>query len=295
MITKGQPVRMTLKILASGALLIACQALLAGCQPPPIPSPAPTNPPSMRLGSGPAKLSVAPERLAPLRVDLYQISVPLGAVSRNVKFWKRIDETCVDVATCDLLQKNGIRVGVAPTSEWDYFKHIMEQRPATSKLNTLLGPGGAGQPIELPVRRKVDREELFYFNADNELIGRSYDASENFISMTFLPAPRKTDVVRLALCPTVRAQRKRLEYSMLNEQREFTYVAPERIYDLNLCADVPVGSFMVVAPSAEARCLTSIGHNFLVNDGPAEQTETVLLLVPSMKPLELSSAPGKTQ
>src|SRR5689334_8957114 len=113
------------------ALLILAIAtagsMRAGCTPPstPIPPPGPTQPPSMKprssAGVQPAKLSVLPDRPSPLRVDIYQISVPLGTVSRNEQFWKRIDETCIDVATCDLLQKNGVRVGVAPTDEWDYF------------------------------------------------------------------------------------------------------------------------------------------------------------------------------
>src|SRR5687767_5663780 len=46
-------------------------------------------------------------------LDVYQLTVPLGAVSRSQEFWKRVNETSVDVATCDLLQKNGFRVGVA--------------------------------------------------------------------------------------------------------------------------------------------------------------------------------------
>src|SRR4051812_7848995 len=189
--------------------ILALAGLLIGCQPPPtIPPPSPTNPPSM-LGGGdrglsaePAKLSVLAEKPNPLRVDIYQISVPLGTVSRNEKFWKRIDETCVDVATSDLLQKNGMRVGVAPTSEWGYFRGIMKDHPAVTKINTLVGMGGNGKPVELPVRKQVDRQEIFYFDSTNALIGRSYDASENVISMTFLAAPRKTGVVRLALCPT---------------------------------------------------------------------------------------------
>src|SRR6476660_3215963 len=38
-----------------------------------------------------------------VHVDLYQLSVPYGTVSRNEKFWKRIDENCVDPTTYDTL------------------------------------------------------------------------------------------------------------------------------------------------------------------------------------------------
>src|SRR5690348_9537112 len=45
----------------------------------------------------------------PLKVymDVYQLSVPLGSVSRNEDFWKRLDENVIDVGTRDLLLKNG--------------------------------------------------------------------------------------------------------------------------------------------------------------------------------------------
>jgi len=75
------------------------------------------------------------------------LQVPYGTVSRNEQFWKRVDEQCVDVGTYDLLFKNGVRVGQAPISEWDYFRQVMEAHPAVTKANTLVGV--EGKPIEL--------------------------------------------------------------------------------------------------------------------------------------------------
>ena len=66
----------------------------------------------------------------------------------------------------------------------------------------------------------------------------------------------------------------------LNNEQEVTFSYPERLYDMNLRADVPSDSFLVVAPSEEARWKTSIGNNFFVNDGTAERMENVLLIVP---------------
>src|SRR4051812_7697836 len=40
-----------------------------------------------------------------VQMDVYQLSVPFGTVSKNEAFWKRIDEQCVDVATYDVIFK----------------------------------------------------------------------------------------------------------------------------------------------------------------------------------------------
>jgi len=103
------------------------------------------------------------------------------------------------------------------------------------------------------------------------------------------------NTMRVALCPVVRSVRKRLELSPLNNEQEVTFTYPERLYDMNLRADVPVDSFLVIAPSDEARWRTSIGNNFFVSDGTAERMENVLLIVPRGVRIEevLTPAPKK--
>ena len=285
------------RALALAALMLTAATGCPPAQPMPPPQPSPTQPPSMSprsrflmnaQGGGIAGNSAAANVPFQLQVDFYQLTVPFGTVSRNEQFWKRVDEQVVDVATYDLLFKNGIRVGQAPIAEWDYFRAIMEQHPTFTKANTLVG--SEGKPVELPMRKEVPWENIFYFNAQNEPIGRTYEQSENFVTLTFQSAPRKTDTMRLALCPVVRATRRHLEYStMNNELGEVKYVAPERIYDLNLRTDVPVGNLLIVAPSQQANWPTSIGNAFFVHDGAAEKMETVLLIVP--KTVHLEEAP----
>src|SRR5689334_22204087 len=87
-------------------------------------------------------------------LDVYDLTVPFGAVSRSREFWKRVDETSVDVATYDLLQKNGFRVGVAPASEWSYFRAIIDQHPVVTRHITVTS-GGTGS-VELEMKKGVD-------------------------------------------------------------------------------------------------------------------------------------------
>src|SRR5688572_30381845 len=117
----------------------------AGCRVPTTP-PAPTNPPSMNSpkklmqhgSASAASMRTAAAAQAPvqLQIDLYHLSVPFGTVSGNEAFWKRVDEQAVDVATYDLLLKNGVRVGVAPVAEWERFRRVIEDHPAVTKSNT---------------------------------------------------------------------------------------------------------------------------------------------------------------
>jgi hypothetical protein len=88
----------------------------------------------------------------------------------------------------------------------------------------------------------------------------------------------------------VRSNRRKFEVSVTNEEREYDYVKPERLYDLNLCADIPMDGFLVVAPSTLARFSSNLGSTFLVEDRATEQVEHVLLMVP--RPTKQQRPPG---
>ena len=270
-------------------LLSALMLSVTGCPPPgpSLPPPSPTEPPKMSatktLGQGQVTGSSAVASAADspngLRVDIYQLQVPLGTISRNQQFWKRVDENAVDVPTYDLLLKNGVRVGQAPIAEWEYFKKIMADYPAVTKAASLVA--AESKPIELPVRKELPSQDIFYFDAQNALHGQSFDACENILTVTFQQAARKQQTMRVALCPVVRSKTKRLEFSPLNNEMEVTYAAPQRLYDLNLRTDVSLDSFLIVAPSSEATWRTSIGNSFFMTEGDAERMENVLLIVPA--------------
>src|SRR5688572_12428227 len=269
---------------------------ISGCTPPSQPvtpaPPPPTTPPRMAPKMLVQRTHSVSASDAPLQlqVDLYQLHVPYGTISQNSAFWKRVDEDIIGVKTYDLLFKNGVRVGQAPVSEWDHFRQVMEEFPTVTKSNKVVG--AEGRPIELPMRKEVPGQDIWYFDQTNQLKGRTYGQCENVVMMTIQSAPRKEDTLRLVLCPVVRGMRKRLEYSaMNNELGEVSYAAPEHLYDVNLRVDVPVDHFLIVAPSGEATWPTSIGNSFFVAQGAAEKMETVLLIVP--KPLRLVETPVK--
>jgi hypothetical protein len=236
-------------------------------------------------GATERQLTAAPSPVQYL--DVYHLTLPLGAVSRSEEFWKRVDEQGVDIGTYDLLQKNGFRVGIAPAAEWGYFKAILEQYPAVTKHTTTVAAGNSGS-LELEMKKGIDSQYLFYLSDDNILRGRSYDRCQNLLSVTFQAAPRKPGQVRVTMCPVVRTTRGEFQISVTNAEREYEYVKPERLYDLNLCCDVPVNGFLVVAPSTMAKWSATLGNAFLVDGGTAERFEHLLLMVP--RPTHLQAA-----
>lgn len=226
-----------------------------------------------------------------VQLDVHQITVPHGAISRNEEFWKRIDENKLEPATYDLLLRNGIRAGVAPNSEWEYFRTLISKHPATSQ-RAGVAVGAAGGTYELTLKKGVDFQNLFYLNDVGELVGRTYELCDDLLAVTYQPAPRRPDNIRLKLCPLVRGVRRRFEVTGRGDEREIRYVHPERLYDLNLEVEVPSNSFLVVAPSTQAQWPTSLGNTLLITGGDAERLETILLLVPQAIVLEEVSPGG---
>jgi hypothetical protein len=232
-------------------------------------------------------------RLRVVRLEIYRLKVPHGAISRSEEFWKHLDEQQVDVGTYDLLRKNGWRLGTAPSEEWPYFRDIIDAHPASSQPFALdADPLGGGSGMELVMKENVDEQNIFYFNDATHLWGYSFGRADNLLSISLQQAPRKTGEARVTVCPTVRLHRKRFEVTHRGgEDREIRRVQPERLYDLNLRADIPNGDFLVIAPSPEVKWRTSLGAAFLIEDGAAERIEHVLLLVPRVEELVETTKP----
>ena len=214
-----------------------------------------------------------------LQLEVFQMSLPAGAVSRSDDFWKHVEEQRLDPATYDLLLKNGVRVGVAPNDDWDYFREILELNHAVSTKGVATANGGG--TVELSMKKSVPFEDVFYLDDIGALHGRTYENCDNLLGVSFWPEPRHPGEVRLAVSPTIRSLRSYFQYSSRNnEEAEIREVRPEYLYDLNLRIVVPPDSFLVIAPSRDSKWSTTLGNTFFHIDGKAEQLEQVLILAP---------------
>lgn len=279
----------------NGVLLTAALCAASACQAPQKAATRPTT----QQASPPAAAGRAPGEIPPVatavpadprpvprhltQMDVYVLSLPHGAVSRNEEFWKRVNEDGLDPQTYDVLFRNGVRAGEAAVDDWPYFKEIIDAHPAATQLNSFVAV--EARALELPVRQGVPVQNIFHFDREGRLSGRTHEQSDNLWTLAFLPTPRKEGYVHVILCPMVREQRKRLEVRTVRvrpedpPEREITYTSREQLLDVNLKADIPPGKFLVVAPSSQAGG-GSVGDAFLGGDGAGQRIERVMLLVP---------------
>ncbi|MDB5322836.1 MAG: hypothetical protein JWN40_4467 [Phycisphaerales bacterium] len=272
--------------VVTGLMLTACGTLGWSCGPkkpaatPPPPTPAEAKAIFFAPDAQLRQTDAVPEQQLFTQLLVYRITVPAGSISLSNDFWKHVDEHAVDIPTYEVLYKNGVRVGVAAASEWDYFKEILDKQPAKTQPGAFSGT--AARDIDLEMKLKVHYQDLFYVDNSGELVGRSFDRCDNLLRVAFQPAPRKPGTVRLGICPVVRSMREKIVATgdATFNPVPFKWVHPEQFYELNLSADIPLESFLVVAPSPEGKWPSSLGNTFLINDGRTEQTETVMVFRP---------------
>ncbi len=278
---------MNLQQLCAATLICSCA--LCGCTDPKKHStPTPPTPQAILASSdmvinavqmdGPPGSPRDAQPTVPIvfRLVCYQITVPVGTVSRNEEFWKRIDETTMGPARYDLLRRNGMRLGVAPVAEFENIRSMLEDTPTHAKSMGTIGAEASN--MELPMRSDIPCETICYYGQGNELVGRTYDASENIFNISYRRTPRKLGDMRLTIAPMVRSLKKQLEYTAKNDAVEIQYIAPVKFY-LNIEADLPMDQFLVLGPSDTSELPTIIGHQFFVKDDPAQQMEQVLIFV----------------
>lgn len=241
---------------------------------------APPPPRVTRRAIGDAPKDPQPAVQLTTRFEIYDIVLPVGSVSRSDAFWKLIDEDQIDPAAYDTLRRNGVRIGVAPVTEWPAMRDLIDDVPSTTRQSS--ATGRELMNLEVSLKRDIVAQNIFVFTAQGTLVGRSFDRCENLLAISFQQTPRKPGQVRVAMSPIVRSMRKLLTYSALGNEQEWAFTYPERAIELNLRADVPLDHVLVIAPSEEARTPGSLGQAFLVQDGPAEKQEHVLVMVPRM-------------
>jgi hypothetical protein len=264
-------------------LILAAAGWLCGCAPPPLPPPQPIAKEKPIVAAPAPSLDAAPATPVIFHVEIFVLGMPRGTFSSNEAFWKRIDEQCVDVATADLLYKNGFRVGVAPLAELDDFAKYMN---GISPVEKIAVTGAELKNVQVEMKGKLSEQCIFYYDRTNTLIGNVYDQSDNIMNVSFEPAPRKPEQLRLTLCPMVRETRRHLMFTQLNDTYEMKFVDPEMYYDLNCRVDIPRDGFLVLTPSPKVSLPSIIGKAFLTKDGPTDQLEQVLIVIPRQLKVE---------
>jgi hypothetical protein len=272
-----------------GWLLLA----IAGCQhhaPPatrPLSLPATTTQYELRLSANPTIHSgedprdAQPQLAAMVHLDIYLLDLPPNTVSSNKEFWKRVDEEAVGVGSRDLLEKNGFRAGIAPRSEAVYFGAFFNQIPHPPTKRSSVN-GLHEETIRIDAEESFDSQDLFvYLAGEKQPQGKSYFQGTNNLMLTFGPTPRDPSAVRMTICPIVHSLRRHTDFTLMNQEYQSTEKETDRLYDLNLTADIPENCFFIIAPGPDAKRRTSLGNCFLIKQSPTERREQVIMIVPT--------------
>lgn len=283
--------------LALAALLTAClvPALAGGCGGKSSP-PAATTQPADPIEDARRANSIAfrtPGQNTVFYLDVYQVAVPIGAVSTSDEFWRQVDEDPIDPIRRDLLQKNGIRAGIGETADWDYCRSLIENYPHFARSGSAVATGTG--TVELVMKQNVLTQDIFLLRGQGRMTGRTYDRCHNIIGVSFWPDPRQQDVMRITISPTVRSTRTFLEYNRSNQEKDPPFIdrTPEYLYDLNLEVRISGDKFLVMGLAKTGQSEpTSLGHQFLTLDGDVEKKEQVVFFVPRT---QAKALPATTQ
>jgi hypothetical protein len=214
-------------------------------------------------------------------LDVYHLLLPAGAVSNSDEFWKRIDEDAIDVATHDLLLKNGIRIGLGHDNDWPYFKGLLGKHPSSKQSRLRSEPGKEGY-LELGMRTTIPEQSIFGIDDQGVDWGRRFEKCDDLLGISFIASTHNPGEAVVKVCPIVRGLRQTYSVSILNnEETQIEQNHSEHLYDMRCEAVIPVNTFLIVSPSKQASQLaTSLGATFLTSEGKAEPLEHVLVLVP---------------
>jgi hypothetical protein len=275
-------------------LLILSLLPLLSCTPR-APEPAANAEPNLSMfptpAAAPRDANAEPPML--VHVSVYRIALPAKSISGNEEFWKHVEEDgLVDIVTHDLLYNNGFRVGVAPRTDWDYFKKIFESQNLISQETRTAGVKAT--VIEMQLRPGVLRQLITFFHPTNGLVGQVYDRCENAMTLRFEPVPRRPGDVRVTATPLLRSERTELMFTVRNEMHELKFIHPEYVFDMKLAVDVPLDHFLIIAPSPESDISTSLGRRFLFQENDGQEFEQVLLISPQPFQLEKKPTTGPT-
>lgn len=259
-------------------LVLACLALAPGCTWGKA-KPAANDPAAPYASDTPnRKLDASPRQMRILSLQVFALELPRGTVSANKELWRRIDEQAVAPGTYDVLWANGVRVGGAPLAELEHVQRSLGIESA--ERIDILGRGTGRQVKEFEIESNISEKTLFWFDADKRHHGRTFTRCTTLMSIAFEPTPGREQSVRISMTPVVRGNTPRTIVTPAGDDYEVNEVRETNLLDLSLAAEVPIGRFLIVAPSDEAAWETNLGRQFFCRERDGERFERMYILIP---------------
>ncbi|MEL7238349.1 MAG: hypothetical protein AAGK78_05755 [Planctomycetota bacterium] len=226
----------------------------------------------------PAAMDAQPRQSRRFALRVYELNLPAGQVSTNQQLWRRIDEQAIGVAEYDLLWTNGLRAGVAPNDELPGIAETLARQQAP--LTNIIGGSEDRQVQQMVLGNPVGEQTIFWFDQAKQPVGETFEDAQMMLNLAFEAAPGQRGAVRIAVRPIVQGTKDETRVFKSGDEyvvRQGRAVTP---LDVEVLADVPLGSFLIVSPSPESKWSSSVGGVFFASDVSGEPLERVLLVVP---------------
>ncbi len=214
-----------------------------------------------------------------LRVQLVQLSLPVGTFSGNEKVWRQLDQDALDSDTSIMLAENGIRAAVAPVQRWPSLQKLINVPGAATQIFTLQTDGRSS--VEIVTHPNIAEQTISSIDRDREMHVRTFERCDNSMRLSLVQR-RDSSQLTIQLEPVVQLG----TISVVRRPEDIGIVSntlrhEETFSNLRLAASLGTHEFLVLAPApANKENKFSVGSRFLTNTDKIPPMETILVFLP---------------
>lgn len=208
-------------------------------------------------------------------LDIVIVDTPSGYLSTDQTFWSLTSPPQFDAGTMQSLVSNDIRAAIIHAEDWPKAHDALQTAPGVMSQTISL----AGQQRGMLDTRDLAGMTIFYYDHSGQLIGRTFDDSQTYWSLFYAALPENRSVVELRATPVVRSRRTQLKINRVGEDYEIEHVIPETLLDLGFKTQIPLGTALVLAPTAKTTA-SSLGRVFLTTDNNGILSDRLIVIYP---------------
>jgi hypothetical protein len=231
------------------------------------------------IESGESTAPDATVQVVRLVFDVVRADLPLGGVRDAPKIWNHVDQIQLGNSGGPLLNKNGVRLGVASPNAWPVIRAILDRPGVDVRRDQLVAP--VGQPLAIHLSSIDGDQPIFVYGPDNGLNGKTFEAGDKLLDIDYDYHPENGGATHLRITLEVRR-----DLGVMRWERDRGIIREVPAYDRHVFESVPAmitlktEEFLVVGLGEKADNPFLIGNQFLTFEREGKRFETLLFITP---------------
>ncbi len=222
-----------------------------------------------------------------VRLSIFSVAVPGGAVSCSERLWHYLDEEITDADMAGTLNRNGLRVGRGKQADWPAVASLLREMTGQTPVRQehLVQPGSTASIVMV---RSQPAQRMFVFDEVGCLRGRDYPPGDNVLMVSARLNTDNPADVTIHAAPVIRTARRGPGIVSTDAGVRLTRepkIVP--VEPLEFTARVDEGSYLIIGPGVAARRTTSPGRRFFARTRDGLAQEVLLVIVPRVFVAEL--------